>query len=127
MKLGDKFKLLKLSRSCSKKTLERYFYIDSEQETLVYYGKEADKKPKKSVSLEKCKVGFERLSQYRNEVNKNGDNKVSRWVEEDKEFRLKISVQAREFQPVYHYTESFHQAIGIKVMIDRLFMSQDQK
>lgn len=39
LSLGERLKLLKLSRSCSKKTLERYFHIDPKSESLVYYEK----------------------------------------------------------------------------------------
>lgn len=47
----DRLKLQKLSRSCSKKTLERYFQVDSKNEALVYYQKEEDLKPKKVLGL----------------------------------------------------------------------------
>ena len=45
---GEKLKFSKLSRSCQKKVLERYYNIGNQNEnTLVYYKKPTDEKPKK--------------------------------------------------------------------------------
>ena len=48
-------------------------------------------------------------------------------MEEAKPFRVKIAVKARKFQPVYHYTESLHQAYALKEMINKLYRSPEEK
>ena len=32
-------------------------------------------------------------------------------------FRVKIAVKAREYKPIYHYTESYSKAVQIKFLI----------
>ena len=60
LSVGDKLKLVKVSRSCSKKQLDRYFHLDPEKENIVYYKNQGDTKPMKSLSLDDCEVTVEK-------------------------------------------------------------------
>jgi hypothetical protein len=40
--IGERLRLVKVSRNCQKKTIERFFHVDADKESLVYYGKEKD-------------------------------------------------------------------------------------
>jgi hypothetical protein len=51
--VNDRIKMDKTSRSaCSSKHLARFYDIDHEKQTLVYYMQQNDAKPKKSIMLD---------------------------------------------------------------------------
>ena len=62
----DKLKMSKLSRSCTKSMLERYFSLDQGNDSLVYYVKQGDQKPKKKLSLAGCRINVESLEESKN-------------------------------------------------------------
>eukprot|EP00347_Sterkiella_histriomuscorum_P017570 403348829 len=117
----DKLKLSKLSRSCTKSMLERYFSIDQSSESIVYYTKQGDIKPKKKLSLEQCKITVESKEENKRDFK---ENKLTQWVEEDKQFRLEMRFKERNFHPVYYYTTSRHQALVLKTNIEQMLFSE---
>jgi hypothetical protein len=57
--------LIKLSRSCTKKPLTRFFEIDPESLNLVYFSDEKAKKELKSLSLADCQMIIESQEEYK--------------------------------------------------------------
>ena len=114
MRISDKLKLCKLSRSCTKKPLERFFEIDSKSQSMVYFGKQTDKKPKKSVDLKNCIIRIEAFKDLSPEEVK---SKETSWNEKPMPFRLAIVSSQRDNKPVYTYAATRQQAISIKLLI----------
>lgn len=112
----ERLKLIKLSRGCSKKNLERYFQVDASTSSLVYFEKAGDGKAKKTLSLKESRVTIEKQTGHRQE----GETPETAWADKSLKFRVRIALKAREFKPVYHYTESFAKAVGIKHVIINL-------
>jgi hypothetical protein len=90
LSLEDKLKLVKLSQSCSKKHLERYFIIDHASQAMVYYDKQTDKKPKKSVDLNECTIRIESKQDYDRLSEEERKSKESSWNEATQSFRVAI-------------------------------------
>lgn len=115
--LNDRLKLVKLSRSCSKKPLERFFDIDHTKQTMVYYDKQTDKKPKKSMDLKECIIRIESKEAYSKLSAEERKSKETQWNEEAPQFRVAIISSKRDNKPVYTYASTKQQAVGIKMLI----------
>ena len=127
MSLEDKLKLVKLSQSCSKKHLERYFIIDHASQAMVYYDKQTDKKPKKSVDLNECTIRIESKQDYDRMSEEERKSKESSWNEATQNFRVAIISTKRNNKPVYTYASSREQTIAIKMLIKNALSSVENK
>jgi hypothetical protein len=64
---------------------------------MVYYKKENDEKPKKSVALDACKIEVESFRKHSGLAMSMKTAKVTLWVEEDKPYRVEIRLKNRKY------------------------------
>ena len=107
---SGKMKISKMSRTCIKSMIDRYCTLDHQHSKLVYYAHSEDLKPKNTVTLLDCRVTVE-IKSLREE---NRIEEQAAWTEDGKHFRLCLRLKNRNFQPVYYYSESLHQAKVLK-------------
>ena len=88
--LEDRMKLVKFTQSCTKKHIERYYNIDSASQAMVYYGKQTDKKPIKSVDLKECIIKIESKQEYDKLSEEERKSKESAWNEATHNYRVAI-------------------------------------
>lgn len=60
----ERLKLIKLSRGCSKKNLERFFQVDPSTSSLVYFEKPGDPIAKKTLTLKESRVTIEKKASH---------------------------------------------------------------
>lgn len=84
---------------------------------MVYYDKQTDKKPKKSMDLKDCVIRIESKVVYSKLSPEERKSKETLWNEEAPQFRVAIISSKRDNKPVYTYAATRQQALGIKMLI----------
>lgn len=78
--------MIKISRSCGKNPIERFFKIDSSSEQFVYFADTSAIKPKKKINLVETRVFIEQFS-----LISEGEKKW--WSDPDNDYRVGISLK----------------------------------
>lgn len=107
----ERHKLIKISRSCGKNPIERFFKIDPSSEQFVYFADTSAIKPMKKIKLLETRTCIEQYSEI-----SEGERKW--WTNANDGYRVGISLKQRKFKPVYYYTQSLHDAKCVKNTIE---------
>jgi hypothetical protein len=86
----ERHKLVKISRSCGKNPIERFFNIDHKSEQFVYYTNSSALKPKKKVNLVETRTFIEQYTKI-----SEGEKKW--WSDANNDYRVGISLKQRKF------------------------------
>jgi hypothetical protein len=94
---------------------------------MVYYEKQADKKPKKSVDLKECTIKIESKQEYDRLSEEERKSKESAWNDATHNYRVAIITPQRKNKPVYTYANSREQSIALKMLINNVLSSAENK